>query len=59
MDAMLFMSATDEEDSCLCSFVVQIEAGLSALEEALKAGYEDFKVTNQLFCSIKHMIDCY
>jgi hypothetical protein len=25
---------------------VQIEAGLSALEEALKAGYEDFKVTN-------------
>jgi len=42
---MLFRSATDE-GSCLCSFVVQIEAGLSALEEALKAGYEDFKVTN-------------
>jgi hypothetical protein len=24
---------------------VQIEAGLSALEDALKAGYEDYKVT--------------
>jgi hypothetical protein len=26
---------------------VQIEAGLSALEDALKAGYEDYKVTRE------------
>lgn len=44
---MVFRSAAaDEEGSCLCSFVVQIEAALSALEDALKSGYEDFKVTN-------------
>jgi hypothetical protein len=27
---------------------VQIQAGLSALEDAMKAGYEDFKVTRKI-----------
>ena len=35
---------------------VQIQAGLSALEDAMKAGYEDFKVTKQhLFCKSKNI----
>jgi hypothetical protein len=28
---------------------VQIQAGLSALEDAMKAGYEDFKVTTRKY----------
>ena len=32
----------------------QIQAGLSALEDALKSGYEDFKVTASSFASLLH-----
>jgi len=32
----------------------QIQAGLSALEDALKSGYEDFKVTASSFASLPH-----
>jgi hypothetical protein len=38
------------EHSSECS-LVQIQAGLSALEDAMKAGYEDFKVTRKYLLS--------
>lgn len=33
----------------ICTFLKQIQAGLSALEEALQSGFEDFKVMNQWY----------
>ena len=35
----------------------QIQAGLSALEDALKSGYEDFKVTTSSFARLLHELE--
>lgn len=38
------------------SFSFQIQAGLSALKDALEAGFEDFKVTNKTSQLISTML---
>lgn len=38
------------------SFSLQIQAGLSALKDALEAGFEDFKVTNKTSQLISTML---
>ena len=59
---ILLSSLISHYASHVCSLILnthmnippQIQAGLSALEDALKSGYEDFKVTTSSFARLLH-----
>ena len=59
---ILLCSLISHYASHVCSLILnthmnippQIQAGLSALEDALKSGYEDFKVTTSSFAGLLH-----